>query len=447
LFGILGLAGLVVIAGVSCGSDDSDDSSGPGASTGKDAGSGGTGGSSGSGGASGTGGGAGTAGTGGSAGTSGIGGGAGASGTGGGAGAAGSGGSGLTCPAGVADCDLDPTNGCETDIFSSPSDCGACGKKCDGLCLSGDCAPFELLADSQHWPPYNHGIVFSDTEVFWVSNADKNQSAEKYRVQKNSIISPSTPVSIITNMRELDQIAISPKRLYFVGSRRDRILFASDFDGSNLTQEQTNVFGVQYSANRYYYSSNYNGAAYLKWKNVLTDTVGTTYEKKSPTWNGESIGYSMQAVAGYIIFAEIDKNSYRIYHDSPSDLMQQGSGSVTRLRYTTGWELLWVESAEAQGQNDVLKFAENKNPPVVVTQAPVIVDFAYQDPLVYVSTVESNYTEPKLSVIDMEAQTTTTYILPGLAASLEINGDYLYFFVNSRESFVDYRLVRLKLPI
>ncbi|OQB07366.1 MAG: hypothetical protein BWY17_05300 [Deltaproteobacteria bacterium ADurb.Bin207] len=47
----------------------------------------------------------------------------------------------------------------------------------------------------------------------------------------------------------------------------------------------------------------------------------------------------------------------------------------------------------------------------------------------------------------MEAQTTTTYILPGLAASLEINGDYLYFFVNSRESFVDYRLVRLKLPI
>src|SRR5690606_17786482 len=47
------------------------------------------------------------------------------------------------CPAGLADCDGDATNGCETDIFQSPDgqNCGRCGELCDGaeLCAAGRC--------------------------------------------------------------------------------------------------------------------------------------------------------------------------------------------------------------------------------------------------------------------------------------------------------------------
>jgi hypothetical protein len=49
------------------------------------------------------------------------------------------------CTAGFGDCDGAPTNGCETDVRSSASHCGACGRACTyanatGVCGSGTCA-------------------------------------------------------------------------------------------------------------------------------------------------------------------------------------------------------------------------------------------------------------------------------------------------------------------
>lgn len=46
-----------------------------------------------------------------------------------------------SCSKGFADCDKDPTNGCETDIYNDNNNCGACGNECSALeiCKLGIC--------------------------------------------------------------------------------------------------------------------------------------------------------------------------------------------------------------------------------------------------------------------------------------------------------------------
>ena len=53
---------------------------------------------------------------------------------------------GLTCNAGFGNCDSNPSNGCETDVTSSPLHCGACGAICNvggnasAVCRGGSCS-------------------------------------------------------------------------------------------------------------------------------------------------------------------------------------------------------------------------------------------------------------------------------------------------------------------
>jgi hypothetical protein len=77
------------------------------------------------------------------------------------------------CQPGLADCDGDPANGCETDTLTAPSSCGVCGAQCpalpntlpgcvNGICTQvcapgfGDCSPYalgcetDLTTDVQH---------------------------------------------------------------------------------------------------------------------------------------------------------------------------------------------------------------------------------------------------------------------------------------------------------
>ncbi|MBS2015217.1 MAG: hypothetical protein JST00_20175 [Deltaproteobacteria bacterium] len=58
----------------------------------------------------------------------------------------------LECPRGFADCNGDPSDGCETDLRVHPSHCGGCGRSCDiaagqpcveGKCLTAPCKPGE----------------------------------------------------------------------------------------------------------------------------------------------------------------------------------------------------------------------------------------------------------------------------------------------------------------
>src|SRR5215203_3918098 len=51
----------------------------------------------------------------------------------------------LACPSDFADCDGDPTNGCEGALSTSAENCGSCGVKCQAadhespLCSAGAC--------------------------------------------------------------------------------------------------------------------------------------------------------------------------------------------------------------------------------------------------------------------------------------------------------------------
>ncbi|MFO0761171.1 MAG: VWA domain-containing protein [Byssovorax sp.] len=46
----------------------------------------------------------------------------------------------LVCPSGTGDCDLNPQNGCETNVKNDPNNCGMCGNSCMGQsCVQGAC--------------------------------------------------------------------------------------------------------------------------------------------------------------------------------------------------------------------------------------------------------------------------------------------------------------------
>ncbi|MBI5513696.1 MAG: hypothetical protein HY909_07995 [Deltaproteobacteria bacterium] len=47
---------------------------------------------------------------------------------------------GFTCNAGFADCDMDPSNGCEVELASALGHCGACGRACAPANATGACA-------------------------------------------------------------------------------------------------------------------------------------------------------------------------------------------------------------------------------------------------------------------------------------------------------------------
>ncbi len=53
----------------------------------------------------------------------------------------------LTCSGALQDCDANPANGCETDIFLDSQHCGDCNQPCTHACIDGRCsAPIQLSA-------------------------------------------------------------------------------------------------------------------------------------------------------------------------------------------------------------------------------------------------------------------------------------------------------------
>lgn len=361
---------------------------------------------------------------------------------GGSSGAAGSAGA-SQCPTGKGDCDGVASNGCETDTTSDPAHCGACNTPCDGFCQSSKCSAVQVLASNQYLVPEFQGIAFAGGNVFWISSADPSgQSTQKYQVQKTSTSTPGTPTTLVSNSGYLDQIVAGLQRVYFVGTSQARILYSVKFDGSGLQQEVTNVYGIQFANNSYFYASNYNGAAYLKYKDVLTSATGTLYSLSGAAWNGEGVGSSFVADSNTITYAvnKATTNSYTI--QDAHGILEQGGGYVSRIVRSSA-DLFWVERSPTQGQDNVAKYAQGSTSPVLVTQAVQVIDVAYQYPDAYISYEEGqsqNY-QDAIDVFDVTSKTVTkTLLLQEQARSLEIDGSYLYFFLKDR-------LVRIQLPL
>ena len=70
------------------------------------------------------------------------------------------------CGAFVVDCDGTDSNGCETDLRTDASHCGACGHSClEGACLGGRCQPF-TVAEDQDVPSL---LMIDGTHLYWTN--------------------------------------------------------------------------------------------------------------------------------------------------------------------------------------------------------------------------------------------------------------------------------------
>ena len=349
--------------------------------------------------------------------------------------------SGSNCEGGNGDCDGDPVNGCETDTTTSPDHCGACKAACNGFCVSSACTAVEVIASDQFNVPFFGGIAFNDTDVFWVSSSDSDQSAEKYRIQKCAKSLPATPTTLSPNHPWLNMIMTGSQRVYFVGTSQARILYGMAFDGTGLSQELTNVYGVSWGSNRIYYASNYSTSAFLKYKDTLTSTEGTVYSKKTPDWTSESVGSSLIADGTYVADVEKSSAGYRIFGNSSATPAVSGTKSAGRIR-KEGDDLLWVEYPPTSTDNRLVKYKGASSAEVTLSTAWGVNDVAFNYPLAFVS-VKGNQAEssaPALEVIKVTDNSKRRLRAPADLKSPEIDNGYLYFFMSQR-------LVRISLSV
>ncbi len=81
-------------------------------------------------------------------------------------------GGGGACASGLADCDMNPANGCEVDTQTDPTSCGACGHDCQGgACQAGACQPV-VLATGQTSSAF---IAADANRIYWTNFLYGNQ--------------------------------------------------------------------------------------------------------------------------------------------------------------------------------------------------------------------------------------------------------------------------------
>src|SRR5690606_34181073 len=71
-----------------------------------------------------------------------------------------------TCEPGFFDCDLDPTNGCESEVNSDAANCGGCGLACGSgqACENGACIDVPGESCGTPWP-----LVQGTNVVTWAA--------------------------------------------------------------------------------------------------------------------------------------------------------------------------------------------------------------------------------------------------------------------------------------
>ncbi len=71
----------------------------------------------------------------------------------------------VVCPTGMADCDGDAANGCETNIMTSALDCGACGSVCMAVGGTGKCDQGKCITPEQPTCFYG-GVEYAASDTF-----------------------------------------------------------------------------------------------------------------------------------------------------------------------------------------------------------------------------------------------------------------------------------------
>lgn len=101
------------------------------------------------------------------------------------------------CQAGFADCDGDASNGCEVDTTSDPAHCGVCSRSCNASCAYSTC-DITVLASAQNAPTL---LAQDDEAVYWSDQGNPQAATGSVsRVLKGggavTVIASNQPVAL-----------------------------------------------------------------------------------------------------------------------------------------------------------------------------------------------------------------------------------------------------------
>jgi hypothetical protein len=121
----------------------------------------------------------------------------------------------LTCDAGFGDCDAVASNGCETDLNSDASSCGACGHSCGpgAPCGAGICAT--LLATGQ---PATIALAVDATHAYWMTRGTRDNLGNWHKdgAVSRVALSGGQPSVLAPNLDGANDMAIDASDVYFV---------------------------------------------------------------------------------------------------------------------------------------------------------------------------------------------------------------------------------------
>jgi hypothetical protein len=88
-------------------------------------------------------------------------------------------GGGPTCSADTADCNLDPIDGCEVDLLTDPTHCGACGNACAAGVGAPTCSNARCIVTVATSPGTPSDLAIDSTDVYWVIDDFNNGAVLK----------------------------------------------------------------------------------------------------------------------------------------------------------------------------------------------------------------------------------------------------------------------------
>ncbi len=115
----------------------------------------------------------------------------------------------LVCDTGFADCDGDPSNGCERNLQLDGAACGVCAHDClGGACAAGQCQPVKVLTEKDGL----RGLALDGSGVYMVVPGTPG------RIQRCPLVGACTPFVVASSLDQPDQLAVGATNVYVTGA-------------------------------------------------------------------------------------------------------------------------------------------------------------------------------------------------------------------------------------
>jgi sugar lactone lactonase YvrE len=241
----------------------------------------------------------------------------------------------VSCPATLGNCDGNLSNGCETNLTSSASHCGACGHDClGGACESSKCMPFVLVSkqnDAALEAPW--GIALDTSNVYFtVSNW--GNGGRVMRVSKSG----SGLMTLTSGQKEPFDIAVDSAAVYFTDIGGGQVVRVPTGGGSAtaLATGQTNPVGISVDGANAYWST-YASSGSVR----SVPKAGGGGVQNLATGQGSPRGtVADPGTSGFVYFATAGNGLVK--------KVPKSGGSVTAL--TTGDDSPWNMTVDPSGQ-------------------------------------------------------------------------------------------------